>query len=66
MPLVAMTYEYMAACGCDISFLIQKLPGNFLEVELKTCGFPVAECSYPDYADERAFFEPVIEKIPVL
>ncbi len=57
MPLIAVTFDYLIACKCGISFLpTGELPKNFLEVKPKTCGLLAAECSHPDYPEEGAAF----------
>lgn len=56
MPLILVSFDYMVACKCQITFLDQDLPENFLE-EKKECGLLAAECSHPDYVEEGCYVE---------
>ena len=51
MPLVCVSFDYMVACKCKVSFLDKDLPPDFLPNK-RTCGLLAAECSHPDYVEE--------------
>jgi len=56
MPLILVSFDYMVACKCKITFLNQNLPENFFEGK-RECGLLAAECSHPDYVEEGCYIE---------
>ena len=56
MPLILVSFDYMVACKCKITFLSQDLPENSLEGK-RECGLLATECSHPDYVEEGCYIE---------
>jgi hypothetical protein len=49
MPLIAVSFEYMIACQCQVTFLNAVIPGDLLQnLDAKRCDSLGCECSYPD------------------
>lgn len=54
MPLVAVSFEYLVACQCDVYFLHTMITANSCNSTERN-GALALDCAFPDHGEKRTF-----------